>query len=445
MKRFLCGILSICLVLGLSGCADDTFADVELDKEETLGEVTFRVDSGWEAESSYNNIYFYPFNTQDKGFFVVQSQTLNRRMDKTKLNHDDIKGNVYDFVDSWFKGNSSSAVVSFGKYNDEFPSAHISGTVKIDGKTYDFNSNILITSSNLYGFSVVQRGEIQSSFQEAVKLVIDSVSVEESTIYESFDDYAMSMSFLQDACAVLSHSIIGTGDGSYRWDLDIENVTDMDGLMVFSELVGSVLNPSIQKRFLVDGAVQVDSASIDINHGQAILFLFPPVSPAPLFVSSMVIKDEYEKKAELQAAYDKYMSDSDFGNVLASMGGSNKTSLPSSAPAEQDKPTAATPAPATGDSTVGQKNALKAAVNYISIMPFSRTGLIQQLEFEGYSNSEATYGVNHCGADWNEQAAKKAQDYMDIMPFSRDGLIDQLEFEGFTTEQAEYGASAVGY
>lgn len=31
------------------------------------------------------------------------------------------------------------------------------------------------------------------------------------------------------------------------------------------------------------------------------------------------------------------------------------------------------------------------------------------------------------------------------MAFSRSGLIDQLEFEGFTADEAEYGVTAVGY
>ena len=53
--------------------------------------------------------------------------------------------------------------------------------------------------------------------------------------------------------------------------------------------------------------------------------------------------------------------------------------------------------------------------------------------------------VDNCGADWNEQAAIKAQDYLDFSSFSRSGLIEQLEFEGFTTEQAEYGVKEVGY
>lgn len=55
------------------------------------------------------------------------------------------------------------------------------------------------------------------------------------------------------------------------------------------------------------------------------------------------------------------------------------------------------------------------------------------------------YGVDKCGADWNEQAALKAEDYLNYSSFSRTELIAQLEFEGFTQQQAEYGAQAVGY
>ena len=72
-------------------------------------------------------------------------------------------------------------------------------------------------------------------------------------------------------------------------------------------------------------------------------------------------------------------------------------------------------------------------------------GLIEQLEFEGYSTGDATYAVDHCGADWNEQAAKSAESHLEFMAFSRDELIGQLEFEGFTPEEAEYGVVAVGY
>jgi hypothetical protein len=77
-------------------------------------------------------------------------------------------------------------------------------------------------------------------------------------------------------------------------------------------------------------------------------------------------------------------------------------------------------------------------------MAFSRSGLIRQLEFEGFSNADATYGVDAQNADWNAQAAKSAAAYLRVMSFSRSGLINQLMFEGFSQSQAEYGVNAVG-
>lgn len=91
--------------------------------------------------------------------------------------------------------------------------------------------------------------------------------------------------------------------------------------------------------------------------------------------------------------------------------------------------------------TVGEMNALKSAESYLSIMAFSGDGLIKQLEFEGYSKNEAEYAVQHCGADWMEQAVNAAKSYISIMPFSTKGLTEQLEYDGFTPEQAAYGAA----
>ncbi|MDF2822566.1 MAG: hypothetical protein K0R15_3014 [Clostridiales bacterium] len=95
--------------------------------------------------------------------------------------------------------------------------------------------------------------------------------------------------------------------------------------------------------------------------------------------------------------------------------------------------------------TLGQQNALSKAEDYLNYSAFSHDGLVEQLEYEGFSNEEAVYAVDNCGADWNEQAAKKAQDYLEYSSFSRVGLIEQLEYEKFTTNQAIYGADAVGY
>ena len=98
----------------------------------------------------------------------------------------------------------------------------------------------------------------------------------------------------------------------------------------------------------------------------------------------------------------------------------------------------------TQKETAGQSNARRSAQSYLKVMAFSRLGLIKQLEFEGYSNSDATYGTDAQNADWNAQAAKMAKSYLETMPFSRSGLIDQLFFEGFTQSQAEYGVGATG-
>lgn len=125
----------------------------------------------------------------------------------------------------------------------------------------------------------------------------------------------------------------------------------------------------------------------------------------------------------------------------ASTGPASSGDTPTTTP----EPTAAPASTAaTIDMSPGQRNAVRQAESYLEFTAFSRSGLIKQLEFEGYSAEDATFAVDKVAPDWNEQAAKKAQDYLDLSAFSRSGLIDQLEFEGFTTEQATYGVDQVG-
>lgn len=90
-------------------------------------------------------------------------------------------------------------------------------------------------------------------------------------------------------------------------------------------------------------------------------------------------------------------------------------------------------------------NAIAKAKAYLDYSGFSRSGLIKQLEYEGYPTDSATYAADNCGADWNSECAEKAQSYLDYTSFSRDGLYNQLAYEEFTDEQIQYGLSAVGY
>lgn len=94
--------------------------------------------------------------------------------------------------------------------------------------------------------------------------------------------------------------------------------------------------------------------------------------------------------------------------------------------------------------TTGQSNALKKAQSYLKFTNFSHDGLVEQLEYEGFSHDEAVYGADNCGADWNEQAKEKAKSYLDFSGFSYKGIIEQLEYEKFTSEQAKYGADNCG-
>jgi colicin import membrane protein len=66
------------------------------------------------------------------------------------------------------------------------------------------------------------------------------------------------------------------------------------------------------------------------------------------------------------------------------------------------------------------------------------------LEFEGFSNADATYGVDALNVNWNDQAAKKAAEYLRSSSFSKSGLTQQLVYEGFTQAQAAYGVSTTG-
>jgi len=88
--------------------------------------------------------------------------------------------------------------------------------------------------------------------------------------------------------------------------------------------------------------------------------------------------------------------------------------------------------------------AVKKGASYLRSSAFSRSGLIAQLEYEGFTAAEAQFGTDSQNADWNQQAAKKAASYLRSSSFSRSGLIGQLEYEGFTRAQAEFGVNSVG-
>lgn len=95
--------------------------------------------------------------------------------------------------------------------------------------------------------------------------------------------------------------------------------------------------------------------------------------------------------------------------------------------------------------TIEQRNAVAKAESYLAYTAFSRSGLISQLEYEGYPTDVATFATDYIGADWNAQAVAKAKSYLEYQAFSREGLYEQLVFEGFSDAEANAGLAGVGY
>jgi hypothetical protein len=128
--------------------------------------------------------------------------------------------------------------------------------------------------------------------------------------------------------------------------------------------------------------------------------------------------------------------------LLACGSGGNEKGL--TVPTDTATTATVTKAAPTKPVSTEQKNANAAAASYLDGQSFSRTGLIKQLEFDGYPAKVSTVAVDSQHTDWNEQAALHAKSYLDGQSFSRKSLISQLEFDGFTHAQAVYGVSKTG-
>ena len=97
----------------------------------------------------------------------------------------------------------------------------------------------------------------------------------------------------------------------------------------------------------------------------------------------------------------------------------------------------------TPSGTPSQRNAIEKAKSYLRFSAFSAEGLVDQLEFEGFSESDARYAISHLNVNWNDQAVKKAKSYLNTSAFSKTGLQGQLEFEKFTEAEAEYAINNI--
>jgi hypothetical protein len=100
--------------------------------------------------------------------------------------------------------------------------------------------------------------------------------------------------------------------------------------------------------------------------------------------------------------------------------------------------------PAAAALTTVQRNAARTAESYLAMSGFSRSGLIKQLAFDGYTSADATIAIDSLAVDWMVQAERSAASYLAVSGFSRAGLIKQLKYDGYTAAQAAHGADSVG-
>ena len=92
-------------------------------------------------------------------------------------------------------------------------------------------------------------------------------------------------------------------------------------------------------------------------------------------------------------------------------------------------------------STPGQRNALSSAQSYLAR---GRSPSPASSSSSSSSTSPARTRAGRSptfGSAGTPQAVESAKSYLRRSSFSRQGLIEQLEFEGFTPSQAAYGVT----
>ncbi|MFW0871097.1 MAG: Ltp family lipoprotein [Patescibacteria group bacterium] len=221
-------------------------------------------------------------------------------------------------------------------------------------------------------------------------------------------------------------------------------------ILSLGALIVGLIKPSVFSKLLGNWATRKGVGTIFGIASLAIIILMP-VSEDKNEESNQtneVATNEQEQSEQPEQENDTEMSnntqeESDAETVVENTVDEQEDNQVSTTPSETQQANESNNNSQPGE-TVSQRNAVRSAKAYLDNMAFSREGLIEQLEFEQFSNADAVYGADNSGANWNEQAAKSAETYLDQSAFSRGGLIDQLKFEGYTQAQAEYGVNAVG-
>ena len=95
---------------------------------------------------------------------------------------------------------------------------------------------------------------------------------------------------------------------------------------------------------------------------------------------------------------------------------------------------------------IEKRSAIEMAQSYLSTMPFSPSGLYDQLLYEGFSEEDSQFAIDHLIVDWDEMCYETAVSYIkNVGGFSKKSLIHQLVYDGFTKKQAKKAVKRLGY
>ena len=95
---------------------------------------------------------------------------------------------------------------------------------------------------------------------------------------------------------------------------------------------------------------------------------------------------------------------------------------------------------------IEKRSAIEVAQNYLSCMPLSPSGLYDQLLYEGFSEEDSQFAIDHLIIDWDEMCYETAVSYItNVGGFSKKSLIHQLVYDGFTKKQAKNAVKRLGY
>ncbi len=424
----------------------------------------------------------------------------------TQMNSDENIKNIIDGIDDTsyedFQAEISTTLTDLQSYKDDVSSVDFTGTITLyvdayeiagfqldaelmdetfslsyaypkNGSDFGFLCSAIYDDTEL--FSLNGSGTIEKDIMNGTY----TLSMDADLLDADFD----TTDFITFDVANLDLASLEKGNLNGTFTLSTDKITDLAGYQLVTDIASSDTEASMAVQ-VMSGESSWATITLAVNEGTEVAALEPTSS-------DIVVNIEDE------AALSSYMTGIDLNTYLTDavqkagldISADDITSLLSyfmNIDTDTD-----TDVDVTTETSDSQEDALESALSYLSFTSYSYSGLIEMLEFEGYTteaatyaadncgadwndqallsatsyldygysysglkealtsydgftDEQATYGVDNCGADWMEQAVISASDWMSYSAYTREELIEQLEFEGFSTEEAEHGADSVG-